>query len=246
MPQYLWWKQFRKSVCWLTVKHKLSKKGQQSILFISLSIFTFFIWHKKLGRRYKSLMHFVLSVITFSSILSLVPAYKLRVLFKSFWPPVCCPSAQLQTLQKLKILPPKSKGWQTVLLLTRDNILSVSKKAYRQQIKVAARAVEELHSFSMVFIWWNWCLIMAITSSKVEHNSCISRQQPDFNTTKSFLKILQSIKCIWECLWQRQPSNTRIHTIRLDQDKAQHLLFSWLLSCYWILFRLSVSGSSII
>lgn len=91
MPQYLWWKQFRKSVCWLTVKHKLSKKGQQSVLFISLSIFTFFIWHKELGRRYKSLMHFVLSVITFSSILSLVPAYKLRVLFKSFWPPVCCP-----------------------------------------------------------------------------------------------------------------------------------------------------------
>lgn len=117
------------SACLLTVRHVLSKKGQ-SFLCISLPIFTFSIQFEELGRRFKSLdPHFVLSFIT-ENFLSASVLYSFLCTSLACrehkadnleTDPNCalqtkgslcvtlaschlCPSAQLQILQKLKIL----------------------------------------------------------------------------------------------------------------------------------------------
>lgn len=189
------------STCLLTVRHVLSKKGQQSFLCIGLPIFTFAIQLEELGRRFKSLdPHFVLSLITedfrsvsvLSSFLStslvcrehkadnletdpncaLQTKASLCVILASCMLSICSTA----NFAKAQNCPVESKGWQTVLLLTRDNTLffSASKRltgSKYEELKQTLGLLRKLQSFSTVlsncFICCSWCPLLAITSSKL-------------------------------------------------------------------------------
>lgn len=66
---------------------------------------------------------------------------------------------------------------------------STSKEANMQQIKLHARAAEEafkeLWKKFECFICYSWYPLLAMTSSKLQQNCCITRQWPDYSITKA-------------------------------------------------------------